>query len=385
MLSILFSNSVAMRTPAVRMSGAAPYPYNFITIHPTYTINDPEAVTTIMEEYVTSSKAESGLCYSGFSTTRSKPDSSVVGDYAVAPGDKLFVREAYPDAPAALAHLKNVAPLRTKLVDGPATLSELQLHGPAAALEACRGAVEAIAPEASFYEIASGMSRLEKEAGGMPLPLVLVSLHSTFRVKDATKAAALCEEVVARANSEENCLCAPAPPAHAPRQRSQRGAASEPAPAARGSLRLDKVWRPAGVPRGVRQRAGAGAARRDRARLHGRADGGAGDAGGASGVDKRPRPAARGTACEKRLALGGPRGVCGASWGSSGGGLAHLSAQEASQLHATVDQMAVVNEFVGDMGRARGYCSAETERFVASAGYSRFEVQQSMFGFFFRR
>ena len=93
MLPILFYNSVAMRTPAVRMSGAAPYPYNFITIHPTYTINDPKAVTTIMEEYVTSSKAESGLCYSGFSTTRSKPASSVVGDYAVAPGDKLFVRE----------------------------------------------------------------------------------------------------------------------------------------------------------------------------------------------------------------------------------------------------------------------------------------------------
>ena len=95
MLPILFYNSVAMRTPAVRMSGAAPYPYNFITIHPTYTINDPKAVTTIMEEYVTSSKAESGLCYSGFSTTRSKPASSVVGDYAVAPGDKLFVREGH--------------------------------------------------------------------------------------------------------------------------------------------------------------------------------------------------------------------------------------------------------------------------------------------------
>ena len=70
------------------MGGAAPYPYNFISVEPTYTINEPEAVQQIMVDYVSRSKPEPGLCYCycGFSTTRSKPDSSVVGAYSTTSG-----------------------------------------------------------------------------------------------------------------------------------------------------------------------------------------------------------------------------------------------------------------------------------------------------------
>ena len=69
----------AQRARKVQMGGGAPYPYNFITIEPTYTINDPEAVQQIMLEYVTRSKSETGLCYCGFSTTRSAPDDTAPG------------------------------------------------------------------------------------------------------------------------------------------------------------------------------------------------------------------------------------------------------------------------------------------------------------------
>ena len=48
----------AQRARTVQMGGAAPYPYDFITIEPTYMINDPEAVQEIMLEYVTRSKSE---------------------------------------------------------------------------------------------------------------------------------------------------------------------------------------------------------------------------------------------------------------------------------------------------------------------------------------
>lgn len=58
----------------------------------------------------------------------------------------------------------------------------------------------------------------------------------------------------------------------------------------------------------------------------------------------------------------------------------------AGQVHASPSQLPILNEFVEDTGRERGYCSRETKRFVAAeGGYSRYEVQQSMFGFFFRR
>ena len=206
----------AQRARKVQMGGGAPYPYNFITIEPTYTINDPEAVQQIMLEYVTRSKSETGLCYCGFSTTRSAPDDTAPGwSFSAAAGDSLFVREAYPDAEAALSHLANVAPLREKLLAGPATLAGLELHGPAAALETCRTAisdesldervVDAL-KSASFFEAQGGLSRLEKESGGMPLPLVLVSLHTTFTVSDAAAAKGVCDEIVQRAESEENCL-----------------------------------------------------------------------------------------------------------------------------------------------------------------------------------
>ena len=305
-----------LRARKTQMGGAAPYPYNFITVEPTYTINDPEAVQQIMLEYLTNSKSEPGLCYCGFSTTRSAPDDTAPGwRFSAAVGDKLFVREAYPDAEATLFHLANVAPLREKLLAEPATLASLELHGPAAALETCRlaisdegGLTDAI-KGASFFEVQSGLSRLEKESGGMPLPLVLVSLHTTFSVSDTAAATRLCEEIVQRAESEENCLyCG---------------------------------WTRNGDQLVCREAYGT-----------------------VTGLAKHADNIRE---CMDALTSGPAK-------------------LEASQLHASVGQMKVFNEFVADTRRERGYCSQETERFLATdMGYSQFEVQQSMFGFFFSR
>ena len=309
----------AQRARTVQMGGAAPYPYDFITIEPTYTINDPEAVQQTMLEYVERSKSEPGLCYCDFSTTRSAPDDTAPGwSFSAAAGDSLFVREAYPDAEAVLSHLANVAPLREKLLAGPATLAGLELHGPAAALETCRTAISDESFDdrvvdalkgASFFEEQGGLSRLEKVSGGMPLPLVLVSLQTTFTVSDAAAATGVCDEIVRRAESEENLLyCG---------------------------------W-----------------------------------------------------------TRNGDRLVCREAYGSATGLVKHVenvrdcmdsltsgpATFEASRLHASIGQMKTFNEFVADTQRERGYCSKETKQFLAAdLGYSRFEVQQSMFGFFFRK
>jgi len=308
MLALVSLSSLALRA-TIRMSGAAPYPYSLVTVHPTYEINDPSAVEQIMQAYVTQSKAEACLCYCGFSTTRSAPDSSVVGDFSATVGDRLAVREAYPDGAAVLAHLSNVAKLREELRAGPATLTDLQLHGPAAALRECRGAVVDILSSASFWEIESGLSRIEKEAGGMPLPLVLTSLQSTFRVADADAARSVCDEAVKRSQTEEGCLY--------------------------------HGWTRCGDLLVCREAFGS-----------------------ASGL---ARHAENIRECMDALTAG-------------------PASLEASELHASVGQLKVFDEFVADTARERGYCSRETPRFVAAdSGYSRYEFQQSMFGFFFRR
>ena len=146
------------------MAGAAPYDYTLLTLQPTYTIHDWPATQRIMDDYVAETKAERGLTFCGYSTTRSRRDSTVVGDFAEEPGDKLFCRDAFPDAggrlplphasathftplhastaPAfpsdsLLAHLSNVEPQRSALLQGPASLDGIELHGPAAELRKC--------------------------------------------------------------------------------------------------------------------------------------------------------------------------------------------------------------------------------------------------------
>lgn len=297
--------TAAHRTTTVRMGGAKPYDYTFITLQPTYTINDWATTQRVMDEYVAAAKTEAGLTYCGYSTTRSRRDDTVVGDYAVDPGDKLFCRAAFPDAEALIAHLSNVQPQLTALIDGPATLDEIQVHGPAAELRKCDGVLEG----AKRFEIECGLSRLEKESGGMPLPLQLVSLHTSFTLADADAARAICDAIVAASASEEGCIYC-------------------------GFTRCGET-------------------------LHLREA-----FGSAVGLARHCLNVAE----LIDALLDGPATLL------------------SGQVHASLSQLPTVREFIEDAGRERGYCSRETKRYYsAEGGYSRFEVQQSMFGFFFRR
>lgn len=309
----------AIPAPRVRsalpvMSGAAPYDYTLLTLHPTYTIADWARARPIMEDFIAVAKAEPRLAYCGYATTRSTPDPTVLGDHSVAPGDRLFCREAFPDAEALLSHLSTVKQQREALVDGPAALEDLQLHGPAAALREVdeSGLLDSMGlGGCRFFETKSGLSRLEKEWGGMPLPLQLLSLHTTFTIaeNETESASAICDEIVALATEEENCLyCG---------------------------------WTRNGNQLCCQEAYGS--------------------------VVGLARHVAAVSSCIDRL-LDGPATL-------DGGG----------QLHASLGQAADFQQYVEETGRERGYCSKQTERFVAETGYSRYEVQQSMFGWFFRR
>jgi len=317
MMRVCGPHPALRRSSPLVMSGAAPYDFTLLTLQPTYTIADWGAARPIMEDLVAAAKAEPRLTYCGYATTRSTPDPTVLGDYSVAPGeDRLFCREAFPDAEALLAHISTVQEQRKALVDGPgpAALEDLQLHGPAAALRECvaSGLLDGMGlAGCRFFETESGLSRLEKEWGGMPLPLQLLSLSTTFTVAEdqGAEVGAICDEIVALATEEENCLyCG---------------------------------WTRSGNQLCCREAYGS--------------------------VVGLARHVAAVSSCLDRL-LDGPATL-------DGGG----------ELHASLGQAADFRQYVEETGRERGYCSKQTERFVAESGYSRYEVQQSMFGFFFRR
>ena len=281
------------------------YPYKLVTVQPTYKISDWDAAKPIVDGLVSDAKAETGVAYCGYATSRTERSMSTVGGYKVQAGDELFGRLAFPDADAALKHMALAKAKTDALCAGPVTLADLSIHGPASELDKIRAELE----DANFYEIGSGLSRLERETGAMPLPLQLVTLLSTFTVSDAAAATRICDELVERTATESNCIyCG-------------------------WTRREDELV--------LREAYGS-----------------------VIGVARHVENA--GDLIESLQSSGA------ASFGET-------------RLHTSLANMRLFEEFVEDTKRSSGYCGAATRRFFAEGGFSRYEVQQSMFGFFFKR
>ena len=89
----------------------------FLTIQPTFTINDMAKAEPFMKKCVDLTKNEAGCMYYGWTIQ----------------GDKLFCREAYVDAAAVQAHLDNIVPSVGEMLDsGAASLDKIEFHGPKA-------------------------------------------------------------------------------------------------------------------------------------------------------------------------------------------------------------------------------------------------------------
>ena len=71
-------------------------------------------------------------------------------------GDEVFCREAYVGAAGALAHLANVGPELAALFQI-ATLTRLEVHGPAAELEQLRGPLAQMNP--AWFTLEAGLWR----------------------------------------------------------------------------------------------------------------------------------------------------------------------------------------------------------------------------------
>jgi quinol monooxygenase YgiN len=168
-------------------------PYTFLTIQPTFTVQDWTRAKPIMEDFVTRTRKEANCMYYGWSKTGDKP------------GDKLFCREAYTDAAAVLEHIENIGPcVDALLAEGVATLDEISLHGPSAELDKCKETCDPFGMQ--YYQIDSGFSTITKEVGGIPSGQRLVSIQPTFTVQSWEKAKPIMAEFVEKTSKEGDVI-----------------------------------------------------------------------------------------------------------------------------------------------------------------------------------
>jgi len=127
-------------------TGAKRAPMTLMTIQPTFTVKDWDAAAPIMAEFAEATKTEAGCIYYGWSGSKEN--------------NKLFCREAYVDAAGVIAHLDNVGALVGKLLESAATLDKIELHGPAAEIDKCKGKMDAFGT--TYWTIDSGFQNFAK-------------------------------------------------------------------------------------------------------------------------------------------------------------------------------------------------------------------------------
>jgi len=108
-----------------------------VSLHPYFKVHSGQlpAVKALLREFVAKTATEEKALYYEFTIN----------------GDGVFCREAYTDAEGALAHLTNVGAELDKMLTL-ATLTRLEVHGPATELEKLKGPLGALNPQWFVYE-----------------------------------------------------------------------------------------------------------------------------------------------------------------------------------------------------------------------------------------
>jgi quinol monooxygenase YgiN len=108
-----------------------------VSLHPYFLVNPGRMaeVKALLREFVARSAEESGSLYYEFTIN----------------GDTVFCRESYISAEAVLTHLTNVDDLLQRMLTL-ATVSRVEVHGPAAELDKLRGPLGGLNPGWFAYE-----------------------------------------------------------------------------------------------------------------------------------------------------------------------------------------------------------------------------------------
>ena len=118
------------------------YPTNVVSIHPYFKAHRGKlaAFKAAMPAFIEKTRTETGNLYYEFTVN----------------GEEIFCREAYAGAAAALAHLANVGPELAEIFKI-ATVTRLEIHGPAAELDQLRGPMAQMNP--AWFILEAGVRR----------------------------------------------------------------------------------------------------------------------------------------------------------------------------------------------------------------------------------
>lgn len=118
------------------------YPANVVSIHPYFKANPGQlgAFKAAMPAFIEKTRNETGNLFYEFTVN----------------GDEVFCREAYVGAAGALAHLANIGAELAELFKI-ATVTRLEIHGPAAELDQLRGPMAQMNP--AWFILEAGVRR----------------------------------------------------------------------------------------------------------------------------------------------------------------------------------------------------------------------------------
>jgi hypothetical protein len=118
------------------------YPSNVVSIHPYFKVHPGQmaAFKAALPAFIEKTRSETDNLFYEFTVN----------------ADEVFCREAYVGAAGALAHLTNVGPEIGEILKI-ATLSRLEIHGPAAELEQMRGPLASMNP--AWFTLEAGLRR----------------------------------------------------------------------------------------------------------------------------------------------------------------------------------------------------------------------------------
>lgn len=104
-----------------------------VSIHPYFSVPDSklDEARSYLERFVEKTKSEPNCLYYGFSID----------------GNQIHCREGYRDGDGLLAHLENVGELLEEFLEKVATVTRLEIHGPADEIEKVKEPLASFSPQ----------------------------------------------------------------------------------------------------------------------------------------------------------------------------------------------------------------------------------------------
>lgn len=135
------------------IGAASPIGDKLCSSHPQFTITDWDAAKPLMQEFINRTAEEDGCLHFGWAVNEAESKVQWHGDYA--------------DGNALAAHFERTLPLINDLLDGPAKLTHMEVHGPLAEIDKAKQLTASI--DAEYHATDDRVKRLIDRFEATPL------------------------------------------------------------------------------------------------------------------------------------------------------------------------------------------------------------------------